>query len=112
MKNVTELFGKQLCTLRNAAGLSQEELAFKASLSTNHLGQIERGQKSPTLEIVAKIATALNVPLIQLFNFESTPLNTDITISEKILNQLATFTPEQQQDIFRMIKILNHFQTK
>ena len=46
MKNVAKLFGQRVRVLRNSVGFSQEELAFKASVSTNHLGQIERGQNA------------------------------------------------------------------
>ena len=112
MENVTELFGKQVYALRIAAGLSQEDLAFQASISTNHLGQIERGQKSPTIETVAKIAVALRIPIAQLFTFDNNPTPSDTSVSDKILAQLASFSPEQQQDIFRIIKMLHHFQSK
>lgn len=50
--------------------LTQEELAFRAEISTNMLSNIERGIQSPTIETVAAIANALGVELYKLFIFE------------------------------------------
>lgn len=49
---------------------TQEELAFLAGISCNMLSNIERGVQSPTVEILAAIAGALNVDLYKLFIFE------------------------------------------
>jgi len=44
---------------RKKAGLSQEELAEKADFTRNYIGDIERGDKKPTIETLAKIAKVL-----------------------------------------------------
>jgi len=54
-----------------ARGLSQEELAFKASVHRTYLGSIERGEKNPALKNIAAIANALDVDLPELFSFRS-----------------------------------------
>jgi transcriptional regulator with XRE-family HTH domain len=41
------------------ARLSQEQLAEKADLTRNYIGDIERAEKKITLETLAKIAKAL-----------------------------------------------------
>ena len=46
--------------------LSQEQFSELAGLSKNSIGMIERGQMSPTLETLEKIANALNIELKEL----------------------------------------------
>jgi transcriptional regulator with XRE-family HTH domain len=41
--------------------LTQEDLAGEAEIGMRHLGRIERGEISPTVDILAKVATALGV---------------------------------------------------
>ena len=48
--------------------MSQADLAFEAGISIPFLSDIERGNKWPSPETVAKIATALNIELFQLFS--------------------------------------------
>jgi transcriptional regulator with XRE-family HTH domain len=49
---------------RDAAGLSQQELAFRSGLSLSVIAGIEQGKKGdPRLSTVAAIAEALGVPV-------------------------------------------------
>lgn len=47
--------------LRTKQGLSQEELASRAEISTRYLGDIERGQYSCTVTVLGRIAEGLGV---------------------------------------------------
>lgn len=51
---------------RKERGLSQEALADAVSLAVTYVGQIERGLRNPTLEVVEKFAKALNVKPLDL----------------------------------------------
>lgn len=55
-------FGQIVRELREEAGLSQERLSYLAKLSRNYVGQVERGENSPTLDAVAALARALGKP--------------------------------------------------
>ena len=68
--NVGKLLGEKIRNIRKSKNLSQEHVAYLASLSPAHLGQIERGNKKPTVETINKIAEALDVTIIDLFNFD------------------------------------------
>ena len=48
--------------------ISQEKLAEFADLNKNTIGSIERGEISPTIETLYKIATALEIELHDLVN--------------------------------------------
>ena len=46
---------------RKQKGLSQEELAFQAGINRNYVGQIEREEKSPTVDVVEKLSGPLGI---------------------------------------------------
>jgi transcriptional regulator with XRE-family HTH domain len=55
------VLGKELHRARLAAGLTQEQLAFKAKLSRNYISLLEMNAKSPTVQTLMRICSALNV---------------------------------------------------
>jgi transcriptional regulator with XRE-family HTH domain len=59
--------GAIIAELRGKAGLSQEELAHRASIHRTHVSQIERGLKSPTLKTLQRLAKALGVSMTKLW---------------------------------------------
>ncbi|MGE4297902.1 MAG: helix-turn-helix domain-containing protein [Desulfovibrionaceae bacterium] len=61
MENILEAVGAKIRILRKGSGLSQQALAERAGVSYKYLGEIERGQVSLSVEILLKIAQALNV---------------------------------------------------
>lgn len=59
-------FGRNLRTCRHRAGISQEELGFRASLHRTEIGLLERGLREPKLETVLKLLGALSISLGEL----------------------------------------------
>ena len=60
--SVAERFGENLMVYRRRAGLSQEELGFRASLHRTEIGELERGVRVPRIDTLVKLAGALSVP--------------------------------------------------
>lgn len=56
-----EAFGLELRELRRAAAMSQEHLATQTLLHPTYISSLERGLKTPTLEVVFRLAVALGV---------------------------------------------------
>ena len=54
---------RQIKELRSGVGLSQEALAHNAGIDRTYVSQLERGIANPSLEILHRIAAALNVSL-------------------------------------------------
>ena len=54
-------FGPRLRALREAAGLTQSQLAEKADMLANALARLERGERDPLWATVLKLAEALDV---------------------------------------------------
>jgi transcriptional regulator with XRE-family HTH domain len=61
-----QILGETIRTKRKKNGLSQEQLAEKANLSTVFISRIERGKESPSVDSLVKIATALGLKVRNL----------------------------------------------
>ena len=61
------LIGERFRTIREAMDLSVEEGGLRAGLARSYLCDLENGQIVPSLAVLEKIATALEVPLAKLF---------------------------------------------
>ncbi len=61
-RNPKEIFGHNVRRIRTDAGLSQEELAYRAKLHRTYISSIERGQRNVSVENIFAIADALKVP--------------------------------------------------
>lgn len=61
-------FGRKIQRLRKNKDLTQEELADLLKISRTHMGHIEQGRKSPSMELLGKIARALKVQVKDLFS--------------------------------------------
>jgi transcriptional regulator with XRE-family HTH domain len=59
--DVVEAFGARLKELREAAGLTQVQLAEKAELHPQGIIKLERGERKPAWETVIALAKALDV---------------------------------------------------
>jgi transcriptional regulator with XRE-family HTH domain len=55
------MMGEELRQAREQAGLTQEELSFRAGLSRPYISQLERNLKSPTVETLFLLCDALGV---------------------------------------------------
>ena len=60
--------GQTIRRLRRAAKLTQEELAERAGLSANYVGQIERGEKNPGALALFALARGLGVSPREFFD--------------------------------------------
>ncbi len=54
-------FGMNVRRMRREAGYSQEALADLAQVARSYMSDVERGARNPTLQVVERIAAALNV---------------------------------------------------
>jgi transcriptional regulator with XRE-family HTH domain len=64
---------RNLRLLRQAAGLTQEQLADLAGLDRNYVGKLEREENSPTVDTLESIALALQVDVERLIRRELPP---------------------------------------
>lgn len=59
-------FGQNLARCREGAGISQEELSFRASIHRTEVSLLERGERMPRVDTALRIAGSLGVPIDDL----------------------------------------------
>ena len=67
-KQMTEQLGQTIKRLREERALSQENLAEQLEVSRTYLAYIETGTRTPSVKILHKIATILQVAMKDLFS--------------------------------------------
>jgi transcriptional regulator with XRE-family HTH domain len=60
-EGLAKAFGKRLRTIRLERGLTQEQLAERASVHPTFISNVERGYSAPTLVTLVRLARALGV---------------------------------------------------
>jgi len=60
------IIGGNVKRLRLARGLTQEQLAVDSEIDLTYAGGIERGRRNPSVEVLTRIAAALDVELPEL----------------------------------------------
>lgn len=63
--------GARLHALRSARGWTLAELAARAGVSRSMLGEIERGRRAPTINVVARIARGLELAVDAVLGLEA-----------------------------------------
>jgi transcriptional regulator with XRE-family HTH domain len=66
------IFGEIVRVVRKEHAWTQEDLAERAGLTTTYIGQVERGDKVPSLTVVLKLSLALEVlpaQMLERFGF-------------------------------------------
>lgn len=64
--SIERSFGQRLRAKRDVLGVSQEELADRSGLHRTYVSQLERGLKSPSLNTLYALASALKVDVADL----------------------------------------------
>jgi transcriptional regulator with XRE-family HTH domain len=99
------LFGSKIRSIREAANLSRETVAERADTGANYLGEVERGEKFPTLEMIERIAAALDVSPSMFFEYEAEDTDNQVLMS-KIRHLLSQLSTDQLQQALRVLKAL------
>ena len=60
------IFADNVRKIRRFKELSPEELAHRANISRVYIGEVERGGRNVTLDVMERISAALDIPLEQL----------------------------------------------
>ena len=59
------MVAKNLRRMRQAKGLSQEELADRAGINRNYVGMLEREEHAATVDMLEKLAEVLEVDPVE-----------------------------------------------
>lgn len=68
-----EILAANLTAIRNSAGLSQEDLAHRAGIDRTYVSALERCRYAASVDILERLATALNVNASELLRIDLAP---------------------------------------
>lgn len=63
------MLGEALRLIRVYHDLKQKELAERLEISTSYLSEIEKGHKTPTLELIHRYSAAFKIPVSSIMFF-------------------------------------------
>ena len=66
--NIKQKFGEKIKSLRKEKGLSQEKLAHLSKLDRTYIPSIEKGERNVSITVIEKLALALEIEIINLFD--------------------------------------------
>lgn len=74
--DLRQLFATNLRRIRHAKGMSQDTLALEAEMSRSYLSQLEKGKYYVSLEVIGRLADALEVRPEEFLRPPENPLDT------------------------------------
>jgi transcriptional regulator with XRE-family HTH domain len=89
MKNIKEILAANLKENRRRLGITQPELAERASMSTQYLAMIEIARKFPTADILERLAAALGISPHELFSVAVSPERAMEQLQQVILGNMT-----------------------
>lgn len=116
MTNSQENIGSRIKEARLKAGLSQEVLAELTSISTSFMGQIERGERSPSMPVLTRLSKALEFPLSRIVDqHEVRETRAEYKVRPKLkqLIKLSERADDATLDIFlKIFRVLKRHERK
>jgi transcriptional regulator with XRE-family HTH domain len=96
--------GSVIRTIRNRRSHTIEELAFLCGLHSTHIGKIERGEISPSIENLGRITSVLNITLVEFFKMLSPNSDTPVT-NVMIQGKLDSMTVEEKEKLLKFLEL-------
>lgn len=101
--------GRRIREERQKLNLTQEKPSESINVSTTYIGQIERGERCPTLDTLIKISNSLGVSIDYLLHDSVTSSST--TLMNLWIQLTQDLSDNEREMIIELIKVIkNHKQ--
>ena len=107
-----KIVGKQIAKKRNDADLVQREVAEKVNLSTEGYARYERGDSSPSLELLGALAKVFGCSVAELVTETSTNLNAQAQHIAKLMEDLGSSDRDEIVKIVESVCAVAHKKQK
>ena len=109
MLGIRQVLAQNLKKNRQKCDLTQEKLAEKAGISAHYLAMVEVEKKFPTPEMLDKLAEALNIETVQLFDVSSTPEGVLLQLEQSLISNIErTISVTIKQTLSNELKLDTH----
>lgn len=106
MKEIHVEIGNRIRKIRTKKGLSQEKLAELSNLNTSYIGQVERGEKNPSVETIYSITTALGVSIQSLFENISSA-DSSPSYANQVYSLMISMDERQSKALYEIALLLS-----
>src|SRR5262249_6358953 len=107
VKHVRKFLGQRLRALRKERALSQERLGKGSGLSGKFIGEVERGEKSISLDSLYHGSVALGDPLRDLTAVADRPRTVATEEAEKIYTLVSRWRrPENVRKAYDILRVM------
>ena len=97
-KRVVQHVGKRIKQLREAAQLTQSDLAALTLKSVETISNFERGKTAPSLNTLYNLATHLGVGIAEFF--DATPIQIDANPVEQVIRNKAALLSDKDRELW------------
>ncbi|GHT94901.1 hypothetical protein FACS1894141_2500 [Spirochaetia bacterium] len=104
MTDLRELLAFNIKFHRARLGLSQEKLAENADTAANYIACIEAKRRFPSVEVLEKIAEALNIDTPELFSMESVQIDSINGLKEEMIGEIAQLIADYMSKRLKNVK--------
>lgn len=95
--------GQRIKTKRREKGFTQETFSELIDISTEHLSRIETGAYRPSLSLIEKISTILEISEEELmFGAKH-----ELEVATKLTNKIMCLSPQKQEAIENIINLIS-----
>ncbi|MDI3533883.1 MAG: hypothetical protein PWQ82_248 [Thermosediminibacterales bacterium] len=103
-----EKIGKKIREIRLRMGFTQEQLGERAGLHYSYIGQVERGDKAPSLKTLKKISKALNTSLDYLLESKETydTRKKEEVLKEEVFFLLKNCDTRQLESLLNIMRLI------
>ena len=107
MATLQQVIGARMRALRKKKQWTQEELGARAELDFTTIGGAERGEKSLSLNSLARVAQALEVDLAWLVRQEESETGEPESeeLLEELLGLVRDLPPKELRHILQLVKV-------
>lgn len=95
--------GKRIKTARNENGFTQEAFSEILGITTEHLSRIETGSYRPSLGLIEKISSALDIPE-EVIMFGDKRLSTPNT---RLSNKIEALSADKQKALETIVDLMS-----
>jgi transcriptional regulator with XRE-family HTH domain len=104
MTDLRHLLASNMKFYRAKLGISQSKLAEKMDSATNYIAAIEAERRFPSIEILEKMAAALEIDTVELFSMEPLKTETINRFQQDILLNIEQFVSKFVSDKLDSLK--------
>ena len=102
-----ERIGVKMRSTRREKNLTQQQLGDLASLSYKYIGEIERAEKNPSIKVLARIANALQIDLLDLIGGDPVASTKKDQARENALKRITRILKEiKTPDLEKIVMVL------